>query len=60
VLYQPPGQWVVLHGDFRDRIGHVITVASDAEASAASAAQALRGVLLLVQDGAAALAEAVA
>ncbi|HET9317300.1 MAG TPA: ATP-grasp domain-containing protein [Vicinamibacteria bacterium] len=59
VLYRPPGQRVVLHGDFRDRIGHVITVAVDADASAAAAAHALREVLLLV-DGAAALAEAVA
>jgi hypothetical protein len=31
-LYHPPGAWLELRGDLRDRVGHVIGVADQAEA----------------------------
>lgn len=52
-LYGPLGQSVALQGDFRDRIGHVITAAADAHASSSAANQALRTIRLVVQDEAA-------
>jgi S-sulfo-L-cysteine synthase (3-phospho-L-serine-dependent) len=55
-LYGPLGRPVALHGDFRDRVGHVIAVAADAESAAAAATRALRSVHLLVQDETAAVA----
>jgi biotin carboxylase len=55
-LYCAPGQPLALHGDFRDRIGHVIAAAADAESSAAAATRALWSVHLLLQDETTALA----
>lgn len=56
---RPLGEPVTLQGDFRDRIGHVIATAADADSSAAAAARALRAVQVHVQPTCTTLVEAV-
>ncbi len=39
-LYRPIGEHLEIHGDFRDRIGHVVARADDGDVAAAAAARA--------------------
>jgi S-sulfo-L-cysteine synthase (3-phospho-L-serine-dependent) len=57
-LYRAPGQAVTLQGDFRDRIGHVITAAEDAPSAAAAAEDARDSLQMVVGESTPALAEA--
>lgn len=53
-LYRALGDEMVIHGDFRDRVGHVMACADHAEAACAAADGARRAVRLhVVADGAA-------
>jgi biotin carboxylase len=47
-LYRRLGDEIALHGDFRDRVGHVMACADDAEAACAAAENARRAVRLCV------------
>jgi biotin carboxylase len=47
-LGKRPGDAVSRNGDFRDRIGHVLAVADDAEAAQATAEEALRRIFIEV------------
>lgn len=58
VLYRSPGQAVALHGDFRDRVGHVIATAEHAAESSAAAEAARAHIRLVVHDPAQATVEA--
>jgi biotin carboxylase len=48
MAYTRPGQPVARHGDFRDRIGHVIAVGGDADQASAAAATALGRIRVVV------------
>ena len=48
-LYRGPGDELRVHGDFRDRIGHVVACAADA-ASACAAAERARGAVRIVVE----------
>ncbi|HEX2206932.1 MAG TPA: ATP-grasp domain-containing protein [Longimicrobium sp.] len=61
-LYRAPGDALIIHGDFRDRMGHVIACADRFDAACAAAERARRAVRIVIGagegEGAAALAGA--
>lgn len=48
-LYRAPGDELRIHGDFRDRIGHVVACAADAS-SACAAAESARGAVRIAVE----------
>jgi biotin carboxylase len=53
-IYREPGQMVAVHGDFRDRLGHVLAAGPHPKAVAAQAESALRRLQFEIVAGAAA------
>jgi biotin carboxylase len=49
-IYRPPGSPVEHHGDFRDRIGHVIAVGENPHASAEQADAMLAAIEIDVRN----------
>jgi biotin carboxylase len=59
-LYRSPGDELALHGDFRDRIGHVMACADGFDAASRAAAEARDAVRIQVASEEATVAEGVA
>jgi biotin carboxylase len=57
-LYRAPGDELAVHGDFRDRIGHVIACADDPGAACSAAERARDAVRIRVEPAPAAGYEA--
>jgi argininosuccinate lyase len=52
-LYRAPGETLAIHGDFRDRIGHVVACADEFDDACAAADRALGAVRVVVEPPAA-------